>query len=144
MRLSPRSDPQRHDAEVVTVASMAEKRELTRFLQTIARVLGRSNPSDRLAAREPIVGHWVSRGKKVVGDADCHFVQRVIADRLKRVAAHRQAGRWQVLYLDPVLDGYWELTYLEGAGHGGGPPSLVPIDEPEAFRVYGRLAPADR
>lgn len=112
-----------------------------RFPLAIVRALGLSKPVDRLAARKPIVGHWESRGKKVAGDGNCRFVERAIADRLRKVAPHPEAGRWQVLYVDPVLGGHWELVYLEGDRHGGGPPSLVPIDKQEALKVYGRLDP---
>jgi hypothetical protein len=46
-------------------------------------------------------------------------------------------GGWEILYIDPHDNRFWELTYPKSDMHGGGPPLLKNIDKGTVFSKYG-------
>jgi len=79
-----------------------------------------------------LIGEWLEKGDKVVGDKICERIQQLIKNFLDKKAD----GDWMVLYQDPSDNRFWELTYPHGNWHGGGPPRLTVISENEAKKKY--------
>lgn len=78
-------------------------------------------------------GEWVLQNDEVIGDETCHRIRHLIT-RLEEISS--ADGGWETLYRDNSDGRYWELFYEHGDWHGGGPPSLRNISEPEAKEKY--------
>jgi hypothetical protein len=80
-----------------------------------------------------LLGKWERVDDRVVADETCDRIKRLTSGVLERIAG----GGWEILYRDPSDGRYWELTYPEGQMHGGGPPRLTYVSEPQARVKYG-------
>jgi immunity protein 27 of polymorphic toxin system len=85
-----------------------------------------------------IVGRWLERGSKVVGDPTCQRIWWLVAERLELLAD--SADGWDKLYRDPRDRRLWEHTYPQSEMRGGGPPRLTNIGIEEAHAKYGDRA----
>jgi hypothetical protein len=83
-----------------------------------------------------IVGAWIARDGKVVGNKACEIIDHLIEAHLLRVD-EREEG-WTVLYQNPTDDTFWELSYPQGELHGGGPPTLTELSPDEVQHLYRR------
>lgn len=72
-------------------------------------------------------GKWIFNNDKVIGDETCQYIEYLINNYLEKRATDK-AG-WEVLYIDPEDNRYWELTYMQGELHGGGPPTLKVVSQ---------------
>jgi hypothetical protein len=61
-------------------------------------------------------------------------IRSLISDELTKIAV--SSNGWETLYQDPRDGRYWELTFLHGEMHGGGPESLRLIDSHTAKQKY--------
>jgi hypothetical protein len=82
-----------------------------------------------------IRGAWTYQGGRAEADQTCRRIEELIQHPLREVG--RDPSGWDVLFLDPSDNRYWELTYPESHLHGGGPPVLRHISQAEARRKYG-------
>lgn len=83
-----------------------------------------------------IVGEWVVQGGRVLGDAACSRIDRLVQGYLTRLG-HDDSG-WETLYQDPSDKRLWVLSYPRSWMHGGGPPTLrqiSPGDAKEKFAI---------
>lgn len=87
-----------------------------------------------------LVGNWIERAGKVVGDEACNRVNWLVERVLEEVAVSSQSGGWDTLYRDPADGRYWERTYPHSEWHGGGPPTLACISEEAAKKKYAALS----
>jgi Immunity protein 27 len=55
-----------------------------------------------------IVGEWLEKDGKVVGNQECRVIDHLISDHLIRVGS--RDGGWTGLFRDPTDDTLWELT----------------------------------
>ncbi len=46
---------------------------------------------------------------------------------------------WDILYIDPITNSLWELSYPDSEMQGGGPPSLIYISYKNAKQKYQSL-----
>jgi hypothetical protein len=79
-----------------------------------------------------LLGAWVMKDGKVVGDEICQRIDWLTAYRLTRVGG----GGWETLFQDPTDGRYWERTYPHGEMHGGGPPRLTFLPADQAHAKY--------
>ena len=63
---------------------------------------------------------------KRVRNLTTHYLTKIVTD---------ERG-WDTLYQDPIDKRYWEKVYLQSELHGGGPPSLLNINEEKARKKY--------
>jgi len=82
-------------------------------------------------------GAWREVGGKIEADESCKRIEELTQRHLHEVA--RDSSGWVVLYQDPSDGRYWELTYVDGGAHGGGPPSLANLSEEEVREKYGSV-----
>lgn len=85
-----------------------------------------------------LVGQWVAKGRKVVGDAVTGRIEWLVSQHL--VLLGSAARGWDELYRDPVSGKLWELTWPQSQLHGGGPPRLTVISADDIRAKYGILA----
>lgn len=85
-----------------------------------------------------LTGQWVSKRRKVVGDATTNRIEWLIGNHL--VLLGRDASGMSELYRDPASGKLWELTWPQPEMHGGGPPRLTQIEVASARAKYGSLA----
>jgi Immunity protein 27 len=71
-------------------------------------------------------------GGRIVADAVCDRIEELIQKHLEKVAT----TGWDTLYRDPQDGRHWELLYLHSEMHGGGPPTLVLVEETTAGEKY--------
>lgn len=83
-----------------------------------------------------LTGKWVLSQGRVVGDATCERIDKLIGGYLVKLG-HDQSG-WDTLYRDPKDGRFWELIYPQSEMHGGGPPELRYLSPEEAAPKYGR------
>lgn len=88
-----------------------------------------------LSGETKIVGKWIVVKGKVVGDANCKKIEKIMSSNILEKMAHTDGG-WTTLYRDKTDGHYWEKTYLESHMHGGGPPTLICISEEEVKRKF--------
>jgi hypothetical protein len=81
-----------------------------------------------------IQGKWIRVGSKVDGDEACQRIDTLVETHLAKVGV--ASCGWDTLYRDPEDGRYWELVYLNGDWHGGGPPTLRCLSEDEARQKY--------
>lgn len=80
-----------------------------------------------------LVGNWVVKDGRVVGDAVDERIAWLISHHLRKCAV----GNWEILFQDPDDGRYWEETFPHSHWHGGGPPALKCISSEEAKVKYG-------
>jgi hypothetical protein len=91
-----------------------------------------------LAADETeLVGQWLSKGPRIIRDAICERIERLIAEYL--VSLGTDESGWDALYRDPVTGRLWELTWPRSDQHGGGPPRLRLVHADEVRPKYGPI-----
>jgi len=83
-----------------------------------------------------LVGRWEVVDGRVVSDVVCRRIEHLTTASLVRLAFSREYGAWETLFRDPRDGRLWERTYPKGGMHGGGPPRLLVIAEPEARAKY--------
>ena len=99
-----------------------------------------SELDQRLKANEDsVLGEWIFRDGKMVGDSNCKRIEWLIHHHLQKVADSIAAGAWEILYRDPDDGRYWEKTYPRSEMHGGGPPSLQAIADDRVKDKYGPI-----
>jgi hypothetical protein len=81
-----------------------------------------------------IEGKWELRDRQMMADANCQRIQRLTESYLQKVAT--DASGWDCLYRDPRDGRLWERLYLHSEMNGGGPPSLVCVDEEDVRSKY--------
>ena len=79
-------------------------------------------------------GSWLVENGKVVADAVCGEIDRLIENHLERVCDDETG--WLTLFRDRRDGTLWERSYPDSGLHGGGPPRLVVIDIVEAKSRY--------
>ena len=88
------------------------------------------SPDERI-----IQGEWVFADGEMVGDQNCIRIRSLTESYLREVT--RSVSGWEVLFVDPADNRYWELRYPRGEMHGGGPPELACLSADEVLRKYG-------
>jgi hypothetical protein len=84
-----------------------------------------------------IIGNWIFRDGRMIGDERCERVHRLTKDYLVKIGS--DSTGWDTLFRDPRDNRFWERIYLQSYMHGGGPPSLRCISEAEAATKYSDL-----
>ena len=82
-----------------------------------------------------IEGDWGFENGRMIPNAAVKRIRSLISDELTKIAV--SSNGWEALYQDPQDGRYWELTFLHGEMHGGGPESLRLIDDDRAKQKYG-------
>src|ERR1044071_10300922 len=97
-----------------------------------------TNPMGELVTEETdLRGNWVVQDdRSVVGDATEERIEWLTTQKLERIA--NDSSGWEILYRDPLDGRLWELTYLRGEMHGGGPRRLRIISRDEIGRASCR------
>jgi len=97
-------------------------------------------PTTELAPEEvDLCGNWVVQpDRSVVGDTTEERIEWLTTQKLERIA--NDSSGWEILYRDPLDGRLWELTYLRGEMHGGGPRRLRIISRDEAAVKYEHAA----
>lgn len=90
------------------------------------------------ADESELVGHWISKGRRTVGDAVATRIEWLVSERL--VLLGTDESGWDELYRDPESGSLWELTRPQSGMHGGGPPRLARIEMEIARHKYGTPA----
>jgi hypothetical protein len=92
----------------------------------------------KLAANETeLVGQWLVKGPKIIGDAICERIELLIAEYL--ISLGTDESGWDALYRDPITGRLWELTWPRSDLHGGGPPRLRRVHADEVRSKYGAV-----
>lgn len=97
-----------------------------------------SEPAPLADHETDLVGQWVDKGRKVVGDATAERIEWLISEHLVLISA--AVSGWDELYRDPVSGKLWELSWPQSEMPGGGPPRLTQISIEDARGKYGALA----
>lgn len=84
-----------------------------------------------------ILGSWIVRDGKVVGDEVTRRIEQLVSKYLQEVALSKNG--WDTLYRDPTDGRFWELTYPESHMHGGGPPRLTYLSHEQVRERYGNI-----
>jgi hypothetical protein len=84
-----------------------------------------------------IIGNWILKNGRMIGDEGCERVHRLTRDYLVKVGIDWSG--WETLYEDPRDGRFWERIYLQSEMHGGGPPSLRYISDDEAKSKYANF-----
>jgi len=79
-----------------------------------------------------LIGQWLERDGRVVGDEICDVIEKLIASHLREIC--RDPTGWYTLFRDRRDGQLWERSYPHSNWHGGGPPKLERISL-EAARV---------
>ena len=82
-----------------------------------------------------LVGLWKMESGKVVADAVCQRIEKLVTNYLRKVAVDKTG--WEILYRDSSDNRYWSLTYPNSELHGGGPPTLKMITQTEVTEKFG-------
>jgi len=83
---------------------------------------------------EKLIGKWIYENGNFRKDEVSERIEWLLNTHLKRIGT--DISGWDVLYIDPTDNRFWELTYLESEMHGGGPPTLICISYEEAKQKY--------
>ena len=86
-----------------------------------------------------LTGSWVLVDGKVIADETCLRITELTKCHLVRIGDHWSG--WETLFVDPIDNRYWELTYPHSGWQGGGPPALVAISATDAAKKYSDLFP---
>ena len=81
-----------------------------------------------------LIGQWHFENGAMRKDEVSQRIEWLINSHWKKITA--DASGWDVLYIDPVDERLWELTYPQSEMSGGGPPSLTIISREEAVKKY--------
>ena len=81
-----------------------------------------------------LIGGWISVNGRASPDVTEARINSLIGSYLEKVAS--SSGGWDQLYLDPEDRRFWELTFLRGEMHGGGPKRLTSISAELAASKY--------
>jgi len=81
-----------------------------------------------------ITGHWHLNEGNVEKDINCKRIDYLTINYLTEVSTSEDG--WSKLYIDKNDGRYWELVYNDSSFHGGGPPSLIALNEKEVLRKY--------
>jgi hypothetical protein len=84
-----------------------------------------------------IRGSWLETSGSVVKDANTERIEKLTRDYLCEVA--RDVSGWDVLYIDPRDNRYWELSYPDSGLSAGGPPLLKNLSREDVREKYGHL-----
>ena len=87
-----------------------------------------------LAEENYLVGKWIYKDGSFVKDETTNRVEWLIANHLRKIATDKTG--WDILFMNPEDNKFWELAYPQSEMHGGGPPSLINISEEEARHKY--------
>jgi hypothetical protein len=79
------------------------------------------NPSEVI-----IVGKWLLEGGKLVADANCRRIEKLIQSNFVKVSSSPDG--WSTIYQDPGDSRYWELSYPQNELQGGGAPMLICVE----------------
>jgi hypothetical protein len=79
-------------------------------------------------------GEWIVSANGVVGGETCKRIEALTRDVLEHLA--NDSSGWESLFRDPADGRLWELYYPRGEMHGGGPPGLRNVSEPQARSKY--------
>lgn len=84
-----------------------------------------------------IDGGWVFQNGLVVENDNSKLISNLVSSYLIKVG--RDESGWESLYMDPLDERLWELTYPESGQHGGGAPRLDCVSNELENRKYGYL-----
>ena len=96
-----------------------------------------SEPAKPSADEKELVGQWLMKGPKIVGDATCARIESLIAGYLVSLGADESG--WDSLYRDPETGNLWELTWPQSNLHSGGPPRLALVRADDVRSKYGQV-----
>lgn len=82
-----------------------------------------------------IVGGWQFVKGKTVADSNCDRINQLTTQYL--IERKKSASGWETLYVNPVDNRFWELSFPNSEWHGGGPQRLTNISEKEARDRFG-------
>jgi hypothetical protein len=83
-----------------------------------------------------LAGAWKNQDGKIIKDKICERIEWLVSRHLKRIKAH--SSGWDILFEDPTDQRFWELSYPFSHLHGGGPPTLINLEDNDARNKYGR------
>jgi len=69
-----------------------------------------------------LIGSWIMTNGRMVEDQTSCLIRDLIEHRLQKVTV--ASDGWEVLYLDPQDQRFWELIFPHGEMQGGGPRTL--------------------
>lgn len=104
---------------------------------TVPRILRNESVSQQVAidSTETLIeGDWELVNGRIAPNATVMRIRRLIGEELTKLAV--SSTGWEALNRAPADGRYWELTYLKGEMHGGGPESLRLIDWQTAAQKY--------
>lgn len=83
-----------------------------------------------------LVGQWFYENGTIHKDDISKRIEWLINNQLEKIGVD-QSG-WDILYIDPTDNRYWELTYPKSEMQGGGPPTLTLISKEIANKRYSK------
>ena len=86
------------------------------------------------AEEREIEGTFKLVNGRVEDDASCSRIDELTQHYLHEVG--RDQSGWDVLFIDPADQRYWELTYSSSGSHGGDAPRLICISQARAREKY--------
>lgn len=81
-----------------------------------------------------LIGKWIYQHGQMEEDVISKRIRYLITNHLLKITT--DSSGWDLLYLDPTDNRYWELCYMEGHWQGGGPPSLFCLSYEAASKKY--------
>jgi hypothetical protein len=87
--------------------------------------------------RTELVGQWLFKDGKIVGDETENRIWDLVRNHLTRLG-DRECG-WVVLYRNQPDGSYWELSLPQGEMQGGGPAKLASLEAHEVLQLYPEL-----
>jgi len=84
-----------------------------------------------------IVGKWILKDGKIIGDKNNQLIEQMIENELVEIS--RKDGGWTVLYKSSIDNNYWELTFPQSELHGGGPKTLERLSFEDISTKYGNI-----
>ena len=97
-----------------------------------------SDRANLTAEETELVGQWLFKGPRIIADAICKRIERLVSEYLVSLGADESG--WDALYRDPDTGRLWELTWPQSFQHGGGPPRLRLVHADEVRTKYGAVA----
>ncbi|MBC7556289.1 MAG: hypothetical protein H7195_04935 [Chryseobacterium sp.] len=84
-----------------------------------------------------LIGNWIFDNEKIITDPVSERINYLIKNYLIKIKTDESG--WDILYQDIEDKRYWELIFSQSNLQGGGPPSLLSIDETIAKKKYNIL-----